>query len=842
MQDESIGQSGLWSQARWWRILALLVVCALGAHFYNLEDQLRLPQLLTFFTALFMLVGFVPRSKRGWLILASGHLALIYFFGWMSGLLTIAGGWVFIGLLVSKISSKVKLSFTLVILTLLALGRGEVILTSVNSGVFMLLGAFFMFKVFVYLYDLKNNKLELSLDQVWNYFFMLPNYILFIFPIVDSKMWQKSYNEGKVVDTMETGGLWLLRGLYLLFLYRILYYYVIPAPSEIDSWAVMYKYHIVNYLLVFRLIGFFFISAGILSLMGHDIPKVFNNMFLANSFSDLWRRLNIYWKDYLMKLLYFPLYFKFRKKWIYPVFSIVLIVFVINWFMHGYQWFWILGSYPMRDTDVAFWAVFGVLVAINSVIDLNKNRSTGKDQSDLLVSFSLACRILGMFALMTVLWTFWSSDSIKTWYESFIKLGRPELSEVLLLTSITMVALIGLTVLTYLTQILKIVDRESIMSRESQLKSFVPLSALALVVSLAPVKERLVAITGKDLSGLFEERLNKADEERVFEGYYEELIVGANITSRAMDAGITEEVGGKADKEEWVKLIKTGIVEEVEGLSERRLLPDQRITFKGKTLTSNEYGLRDRVNTYSLPKPDGAFRIAILGGSIEMGSGVADSETFENILEDSLNQYYGTKKIEIINFAISGIHLPQHVGILEERVLDFDPDVVFYFAHSNEIFRALKSFAKLMRSEQVSSDSFLEKIRKDLGISRDVELKSRTHAAVLIQEKDSVLYDWGMGKIDSICDSRNIHWAWVYLQSLGYQYEGEYEELRSFVDPLQPEIFDLGNVFLGRPREEYALTPWDRHPNALGHREIAKELFKQITSRDSWNKALDRLN
>ena len=35
--------------------------------------------------------------------------------------------------------------------------------------------------------------------------------------------------------------------------------------------------------------------------------------FLAHSINDLWRRINIYWKDFMVKIMYFPAYFRLRR-------------------------------------------------------------------------------------------------------------------------------------------------------------------------------------------------------------------------------------------------------------------------------------------------------------------------------------------------------------------------------------------------------------------------------------------------------------------------------------------------------------------------------------------------
>ena len=79
-------------------------------------------------------------------------------------------------------------------------------------------------------------------------------------------------------------------------------------------------------------------------------------------------------------------------------------------------------------------------------------------------------------------------------------------------------------------------------------------------------------------------------------------------------------------------------------------------TSTADNISINSFGLRDR--EYALAKGARTFRIVVLGQSYVMGSGVNDDETFENIVEDRLNNEVakskGYDRIEIINLAVPG--------------------------------------------------------------------------------------------------------------------------------------------------------------------------------------------
>ena len=63
-----------------------------------------------------------------------------------------------------------------------------------------------------------------------------------------------------------------------------------------------------------------------------------------------------------------------------------------------------------------------------------------------------------------------------------------------------------------------------------------------------------------------------------------------------------------------------------------------------------------------------------------MGNNVGDGELFEALLEDRLNREFAPghpwQHVEILNFAVDGMSLPQQLALQDDRVFQFDPDVV----------------------------------------------------------------------------------------------------------------------------------------------------------------------
>jgi hypothetical protein len=169
-----------------------------------------------------------------------------------------------------------------------------------------------------------------------------------------------------------------------------------------------------TFLLYLNVSGKFHIIVGMLHLFGYDLPETNRRYLLASSFLDFWRRINIYWKDFMVKVVYFPVYFKFRKRG--DLRAQILgsaAVFTVSWAAHSYQTLWIEGRFALSWTDTIFWGILGVLVIANVMYDYwHKARQTPPTWRDRGLR---AIRTFGTFATIVVLWSLWSSASVTSW-------------------------------------------------------------------------------------------------------------------------------------------------------------------------------------------------------------------------------------------------------------------------------------------------------------------------------------------------------------------------------------------------------------------------------------------
>jgi alginate O-acetyltransferase complex protein AlgI len=290
----------------------------------------------------------------------------------------------------------------------------------IPPAVWPVLATMFMFRMMIYLYELKHAKGPESLIDALSYFFLLPNYCFLHFPVVDYRTFQRGFFASEVHATQRHGLQMMFRGTIHLLLYRLVYHELLITPEDVHGPGTLMAYLVCNYLLYLRVSGQFHIACGMLHLFGYALPDTHRHYLLAESFTDYWRRINIYWKDFMVRVVFNPVVFAWKRQ-PQPIALAVatVVVFVTTWALHAYQSFWLRGSWGFSAPDALFWGVLGLLVLVNIQIDARRSRVRTKratiDPYDPAQLFRRAARTAATFATIALLWSLWSSPSVSAW-------------------------------------------------------------------------------------------------------------------------------------------------------------------------------------------------------------------------------------------------------------------------------------------------------------------------------------------------------------------------------------------------------------------------------------------
>jgi hypothetical protein len=111
------------------------------------------------------------------------------------------------------------------------------------------------------------------------------------------------------------------------------------------------------------------------------------------------------------------------------------------------------------------------------------------------------------------------------------------------------------------------------------------------------------------------------------------------------------------------------------------LKPNFDGTAFGVDLKTNHIGFRGP--QWSVKKPSGTFRIALLGDSHGFAYGVPFKKSVGERLAAQLNES-GDVHYEVLNFAVNAYNSQQELAVLREYALQYDPDLVIVIASSND--------------------------------------------------------------------------------------------------------------------------------------------------------------
>jgi alginate O-acetyltransferase complex protein AlgI len=283
----------------------------------------------------------------------------------------------------------------------------------IPGGFYALFGAIFMFRIIIYVYDLAHSREPACLLPFLSYFFLLPNYYFTLFPVIDFQTMRRTYYQRDIHQIAQQGIHWMTRGAIQLMLYRLVIYFNDRyLPDRVTSFRALVTTMVLTFLLYLNVSGKFHLIVGMLHLFGYDLPETNRRYLLANSFADFWRRANIYWKDFMVKIVYFPVYFKLRKKGeVAAQIVATAAVFLVTWAFHSYQFFWIRGQFILSWPDTLFWLILGLLVIANVLYETRHPKRRQPDSSWRARAVHTV-QVLAIFTVITTLWSLWSSPSV----------------------------------------------------------------------------------------------------------------------------------------------------------------------------------------------------------------------------------------------------------------------------------------------------------------------------------------------------------------------------------------------------------------------------------------------
>lgn len=261
------------------------------------------------------------------------------------------------------------------------------------------------------------------------------------------------------------------------------------------------------------------------------------------------------------------------------------------------------------------------------------------------------------------------------------------------------------------------------------------------------------------------------------------------------------------------------------------LKPNLDTYFKLARFKTNSHGIRGK--ECGIIKPKNTFRIAVIGSSITLGSGVDNEDTFCLVLERRLNAESSSLSYEVINFAVPSYTLNQNLSTLKYCALEYNPDLILFCmveagsidpsAGSEKIGQVYKP---LPRSYPFFESFFVKLLEANKITYRFKEEEPRINRK--INNSRIVILDKAFSEIEEISQKNKVPVimliAKIYCRDQYYDKKIESLSLKhgfGFIDTTEA-FKDRGNL------EKFWIYKIDKKPNKSAHKIFSEVIYNYL--------------
>ena len=312
--------------------------------------------------------------------------------------------------------------------------------------------------------------------------------------------------------------------------------------------------------------------------------------------------------------------------------------------------------------------------------------------------------------------------------------------------------------------------------------------------------------------------LNQMEMAQMERGYYENLLDVNRFNGELWNLYSHRPVECSTNS------VDAGIAQRTSNFVRVELKPSVEAKYRGVVVKTNHWGMHDE--ECAQKRPAGCYRIALLGDSHVMATGVDRANDFETLVESRLNRENTNGQIssyEILNFAFEGYAPNIQVWVLENKALGFEPNAVFLVGHPDDEKRAIYHIVQLVREGIEPAFPFVRGIIERANVNKDTpDPIVRRRLAPFGEE----LMNWSLRRVVEICNEHGIRPVYVLVPEVTLASDGIVECQRA--EKAGFTVLNLADVYEGRARKGLYLSPWDTHPNVTGHQLLAERLYGLI--------------
>lgn len=231
-------------------------------------------------------------------------------------------------------------------------------------------------------------------------------------------------------------------------------------------------------------------------------------------------------------------------------------------------------------------------------------------------------------------------------------------------------------------------------------------------------------------------------------------------------------------------------------------------------ITTNSDGLHDR--EYTRVKPEGTYRVAVLGDSLSQPMGVAIEDAYHSLLEDRCNAAMQAGRCEFINFAVGGYSLADYLAVLRQRALAYDPDHVLVGIYlGNDLLIADRGTFQPKRTH------FNSYVRLWAFRALTIPLQERRIANHQNRQYDLGRIEAIFAEFASIGEQRQLPFTLAVLRRIAGRHAAEFDIVVRAAERHGFHLIDTAPAFEGVDFEDTLVHRFNPHPNAAAHARFA---------------------
>lgn len=265
-----------------------------------------------------------------------------------------------------------------------------------------------------------------------------------------------------------------------------------------------------------------------------------------------------------------------------------------------------------------------------------------------------------------------------------------------------------------------------------------------------------------------------------------------------------------------------------------------------RQIPRNSEGFRDK--EWRESRPEGVFRILVLGDSFTFGAGVPETDSLlTRRLEATLNARGTGTRFEVLNAGHSGWNTKQEWDFLVDRGLDFHPDLVILAYVINDAERENTAFEEL----KFLPDPYESWIKRRSYLYYFVESRTQRlfeRLGLVDQYSDYLLRLYRSDEpylsehrhyLEAVIEDSRRHDAevlfliWpIFFHMDDYPFTVAHDLVKSVAAAHQTPVLDLLDVFRGMDERRLIVNPYNYHPNEYANAIAAQALARTLTDLD----------